>query len=976
LLSFGCAIAIFLLTPGLLLAQTNVTGYIYGQVRTESGDPVPAASVTIVNAQTGLTRSLAARSNGSYRFPALPIGTYSILVEATDFLSVAHDALMVSIGIGTPANAVLVGRQEDTLALNTLNVVGGRVSAIDVKSVESSTLFTAEELDRLPVVRDPAAIALLAPGTTENARFGVTFGGASAAENAIYINGMDVTNFRNGLGGSTVPYEFYDEFQVKTGGYGAEFGRSTGGVVNRVTRRGGNDWHFGAAVYHEPEDLRETSPNVLTPEGSNPFSPDYWQYNAKDTTGKTDLHAYLSGPIIKDRLFFYAIVNQVKQKGYDDFGPFSFLGWEEFAASKWDWSDTFWGVKLDWQVNDNHALEFTAFSDAVDQKIEQFDRFTTGEFESIGSGHDLKGGETYILRYTGYFGQNLTLSSMIGHSRYDDTFLSDNDDVPVVVDDRDFKPNGRFPTPWINFRVGIAADERDMFRFDGEWSIGSAHLLRFGVDALQNTSDDLLTHSGDVYWRYWDVTPGDTFQGVPIPEGVTQVVRERIDRSGGGFEVSNTAFYIEDHWQVTDNTMIYLGLRNETFENKNAISETFVKMGNQLAPRLGFSWDFSKDGTAKLFGTAGRYYLPMPTVVNINLSGARFFTEEWFVLEGLNPDSTPIKGDSYAFFVINDGEIPDSGELLDRSLESTYQDEFILGLEYEPFAGWQVGVRGIYRDLKQAIEDVDMSRALNAYAAANGYDDFHAPLFGAYVLTNPGSDAYLSFDLDFDGISEDIVLPAASIGIPRVNRTYKALELFFKRSWNNDWFLQGSYTYSQSRGNYEGWTRTDIGQTSAALTASFDLPELMEGADGRLPNDRPHTLKLFGAWRFAGHWELSGNFLYQSGAPISALGAHPDLPTFLNVAFYLDGEVLPRGTLDRNKALTQLDLGLQFRLPLKFKNGNLQLRLDVINVLDGDTVTHVNEFSQQQSGLPEPSFLFPNNFQQPRYVRLGARVDF
>ncbi len=403
--------------------------------------------------------------------------------------------------------------------------------------------------------------------------------------------------------------------------------------------------------------------------------------------------------------------------------------------------------------------------------------FSTGNLELVGTGFTHRGGDNYILRYTGFFGQNLTLSAMAGISEYDRTDNSDADDVPVTFDLRDDAPTF-FPTPWVNFFTGTSIDEREMYRFDGEWDLGK-HLLRFGMDYQQNTTDDLVTYSGGVHWRYYTVVPGEDIQGIPIPEGTTQVVRERIEQVSGGFEVENTAFYIEDHWHVVDNLVLYAGLRNETFENKNAIGEAFVKMDNQLAPRLGFSWDLKNDGTSKLFGTAGRYHLPMPTIVNISLSGALLFTEEWFVLNELNPDGTPDKGASYFRIVRADGDIPNTDELLDQNLEPSYQDELILGYVFEPVPGWSLGIRGIYRDLKQVIEDVSMANALNAYAAENGYNDFHAPFLGAYVLTNPGHNAHVLFDMDFDGVAENVILSAESIGVPKVDRTYKAIEIFF-----------------------------------------------------------------------------------------------------------------------------------------------------------------------------------------------------
>jgi len=973
----SCALLCISFVPTPLLAQSNTTGYIYGQVGLEKSQPASLAIVTITNAQTGQKRAISTRKDGSFRFAALPIGSYSILIESSGYTAVEDSEIIVRVGTGTNATASLIQSQTYPLKLETLSVIGSKISAIDVSSTESTTILNMETIEHLPVSRNPAGVALLAPGTTlGDQQFGnyVSFGGASVAENAFYINGMDVTNFRNGLGGSSVPFEFYQEFQVKTGGYGAEFGRSTGGVVNSVTKRGGNEWTFGAGAYYEPDAWRETSPDVKSKETSENFL-DYMVYNSGTELDVLDVHGYASGPIIKNHLYFYALVQQNSTETAESIGSASLFGFKQVEIDHSDDDNTFWGIKLDWQISPDHQLEFTAFSDKFEQgKVLEGVDFSTGSLELVGTGFTHRGGENYILRYTGYFGERLTLSAMAGFSEYDRTDRSDADDVPVTFDFRDNAPTF-FPTPWVNFFTGVSVDEREMYRFDGELDLDN-HLLRFGMDYQQNTSDDLTTYSGGVHWRYYSVVPGEPIQGIEIPEGTTQVVRERIDRQSGGFEVENTAFYIEDHWHLNDSLVIYAGLRNETFDNKNAIGQTFVKMDNQIAPRLGISWDLKSDGTSKLFATAGRYHLAMPTTVNISLSGASFSTEEWFVLNNLNPDGTPDKGDSYFRIVYADGEIPNIDELLDRNLEPSYQDEVILGYVFEPAPGWSLGIRGIYRDLKQAIEDVDMSDALNAYAAENDYDDFYAPFLGAYILTNPGSNAQLRIDLDFDGIAENFVLSADSIGVPKVDRTYKAIELFFERPWKGKWFAQGSYTYSESRGNYEGWTRSDIGQSNAALTASFDTPEFTEGSNGKLPNDRPHTLKLFGAWEFVNKWQASGSFLFQSGRPYGAIGPHPNLPPFIQASFYDHGELVPRGSRGRTPELYNLNLGLKFTQALGWHNGRFQVSLDVFNVFDADTETALNENVQKESGETSLNYLLPRNFQPPRSVRLSARVDF
>jgi hypothetical protein len=402
-------------------------------------------------------------------------------------------------------------------------------------------------------------------------------------------------------------------------------------------------------------------------------------------------------------------------------------------------------------------------------------------------------------------------------------------------------------------------------------------------------------------------------------------------------------------------------------------------MDDQWAPRLGFAWDIRDDLRGKLYGTAGRYFLPMPTVVNMNLSGALLVTDEWFDLIDLNPDGTPIKGELLASIVQVDGSVPDVTELLDTDLDPTYQDEFILGYEWEVAPGWLVGARGIYRDLRNAIEDVSVGRPLNTYAAENGFQDYSRDPFHTYVLTNPGTDAHLLFDLDYDGDYEVVFLSAADIGMPKVKRTYKALEFYFERGWNNGWALQGSYTWAQSRGNYEGWTDTfqQFAGAIGPVTSAFDLPELTEGAYGRLPGDRPHSLKLYGSWDFAERWQLGGNFLFQSGVAYGARGCHPVLGfTYSCTAFYDGDELVSRGTRGRSDDIYQLDLGLQYSLILGRSEGLLRLRMDVFNVFNADSETFRLEDTDLENGAPDLNYGLPGGFQEPRRVRLSARLDF
>src|SRR5574343_275250 len=234
----GCLLS--LLPVSATLAASN-DGALIG--RTASGTTVVAT-----NLENGLERSVMADETGNYRFPFLPVGTYRIEVRKDG--QVVQKAEQVRISLGNASN------------------------------------FTAEEIKRLPVERDAGAVALLTPGVGKGDKDlgGFSFGGSSVAENTVYINGLNVTDFSNRIGNSAVPYAFYKEFQVKTGGYSVEFGRTTGGVINAVTKSGSNDFEYGAELVWEPASLQTAGTDRYDTEGNLAYS--FSRDNATDTNLK------------------------------------------------------------------------------------------------------------------------------------------------------------------------------------------------------------------------------------------------------------------------------------------------------------------------------------------------------------------------------------------------------------------------------------------------------------------------------------------------------------------------------------------------------------------------------------------------------------------------------------------------------------------------------------------------------------------
>ena len=232
-------------------------------------------------------------------------------------------------------------------------------------------------------------------------------------------------------------------------------------------------------------------------------------------------------------------------------------------------------------------------------------------------------------------------------------------------------------------------------------------------------------------------------------------------------------------------------------------------------------------------------------------------------------------------------------------------------------------------------------------------------------------------DADGDGVLEDTFIPADALGYPKARRRYKAVELTVEKSARDNWALQGSYTLSWNKGNTEGSVKSDIGQGWANLTTDFDWLQLMDGADGYLPNDRRHKLRLWTSYEVNDRLTLGANLFAQSGRPKNTFGfGHPDGTPAWGPTFYLlqpDGtfEFAPRGSAGRTDWITQVDLAALYSFSLG-DNAEMELRAEVFNLFDADGAEEVYEYAEEIS----TQLLLPTQYQAPRYFRFGLAMRF
>jgi hypothetical protein len=945
------------------LASSAYAQQAGGSVRGTVDGADSGTVVEVVDVSRGTTKSESA-SDGDFRFDNLNPGEYEVRVIQN---GAVVDTAKVSVAL---ASATTVNMATTAEAIEEIITTGTRLAALDTSIAESGLVIDAAALLEMPVQRDMTSVALLAPGTSRgDYRFGdngnVAFAGASIAENTSFINGLNTTNFRTGIGFSQVPFEFYETLQIKTGGYSAKYGRSLGGVMNAKSKSGSNDWDFGANVYYVTE--TDQSPDT------------YLAANNLDEDDETTFDVYASGPILKDRLFFYALYsdNQQDQR---------YAGIQEGRDYDYEQDEGFWGVKLDAYITDNHHLEYTAFSDERTgvEGVYNFDGDAQERGSYVGDTLYERGGDNWIATYTGDLTDNLTLSVSYGENKYNRTTAPASAAIPVVYQ---YTTAGGFQAQgeWSNFTVSAGEDKREMTRVDIQWVLGN-HDLSFGLDSETNYSDEATVNSGGVYWL---LDPNNEYNGcslVDCPDGGANV-RKRTYSVGGSFETTSDAFYIQDTWEINDNWTVELGMRNETFENLNAEGGVFVKIDDQWAPRLAAVWDPAGDGRSKVFANYGLYYLPIAANTNIRMAGNETYIHDYFAWDGVcqNADRTPcnIASTTWDQRIFGDGTVPDTRSVTDLNIDPMYQSEIILGYQRTLDSGVEVGIKGIWRELETTIEDVAIDAAvIDYYNSTGSWDEDIAggdtvedvfTGFHQYVLTVPGK----TMSVYIPEQDETINLTAEQLGYPEAVRKYGAVEFTFARPFDGRWGLDMSYTWAHSYGNHEGYVKSDNGQDDAGITQNFDQPGLTDYSYGNLPNDRRHTIKAFGTYALDSGLRFGANVLWQSGRPLSCFGVHPTDEFAYEYgadSHFCGGEPVKRGSLGTTPDILNVDFSAQYNWDMG--NTNVLLTLDVFNVFNSQNATVLNEFYESDSGVADSDYGLVRQYQAPRTVRLSARLNF
>ncbi|MGN2253255.1 carboxypeptidase regulatory-like domain-containing protein [Frateuria sp. GZRe12] len=1006
------AMAMGLGFTGLALGQAT-TGSIFGTA------PVAAGETVMVQSASGATREVAVDESGRYSV-TVPVGRYTVTLRKDGQTLATQENVAVSPGSGTQV-PFAAATAENAQNLGTVQVVASALPAIDVTSVNSSTIITAADLAKLPVTRNAESIALLAPGTVKGSSYfanAVAFGGSSVSENAYYVNGYNTGEPYRNIGGFQLPYGAIDQQETLTGGYSAKYGRSDGGVINQIGKRGTNEWHFGGQVVWQPRFL-EASPrnnyygNPAIPAPiSNPTSPDgqthyeledpskvgtLRQYRNDNKEWETVYSAYAGGPLIKDKLFMFLAGEMTKNHNTDVQSVD--LGRVQYNEDK----DTKFYGKLDWNITDNNVLELTMLKNNQTTgrgNTYNFD-YDTLQATDLNSANDVtKDNATfYIGHFTSYITDDATLSVVYGKAHFKNPTTYGNDcPYPFISRPYNQDPTLNGGTPITNCQTNTtwasanAENSTRGLRVDFDYRLGD-HDLGVGIDNMyygaknQGPSQtNPFNPSVDYYWRYY---PG--------------YVMQRQIGWQTSMTMSQKAWYIQDAWQVSSNLLLNIGIRNDHFTNNNDVGESFADLKNQWEPRIGVSWDVNGDSTLKVYGNVGRYYLALPDNAAERAANRSTYILNYYTYTGIDANGIPTGLVQFAGPLSPDGEFglpKDPQQVTARNLKPEYLDEYIAGFDMQANDSWTFGAKAMWRDLKSAIDDECSAFLIAAKMDKMGLNsaDYSDSIYGpAYCrLINPGQTNNMLVTSN-DGASSVIVpMTMDDWGYQQgVKRKVGSLNLYLEHPFDGKWQARVDYTFTRGFGNTEGQVRSDFGQGDVSKTEDWDAWQLMDGQNGELINVHKHQIRLRGAYQITPEWLVSGTLLAQSGTPESCLGYYGPTgvedPAGYNGGgsgnyHWCAGVRTPPGK-SHTPWTKPLNLGIHYNPA--FADHKLGINLDIFNVFNEQKAVQTDPtFANAYNNFGvdpkvDPDTIYINNgyhgpifFEQPRTVRLSLTYDY
>ena len=948
--AFALIVAMALLGGSVAWAQQ--AGSLRGIARLDDGSAVPGVLVTASSSAMLGQRTTTTSESGQWILRNLPPGDYTVTFELEGMATVQSSAV-VSLGQDTPLNVEMqVKAQEETI------IVTGELQSV-LSSSEVSTTYDFETVNNLPIQRTPSDIAALAPGLTQNTPNAgqVTISGGFAYDNVWLIDGVDAND---NLFGTTNPVYIEDaiaDMQVLTSGISAEYGRFTGGVVNVITKSGGNDFSGTLRADLENDDWRETTPleNDRGTELNDDISEAY--------------SATLGGYILKDRLWFFAAGRDEESTAQ---GQFFSTG----LASPNDVTEDRLELKGTVNIADKHQVQAT-WTDRNQTGVRPSFGFSSTP-STVRTREDPS--ELKVGRYSGVLTSSLFAELQISEKGF--TFMNTHgvgaDTTPGTQSFIDNSPffdffgsfGGHYNAPYFD---GKDPENRDNEQVSGNLSYfldsasAGSHDLKIGYEDFTSirtggnsqtptdwviSADVLADANGD------PIVTADN-ELIPVWSSASSAAWNWRGNRSARIETQTQSLFVNDRWQLNDHWSFNIGFRYEEVQGESQAGTVTVDT-DAFVPRLGASYDLRGDGKYRFDVTYAQYagkYSESQFASNTDVGNPPGLLLFYTGPDGQGYDFAPGYDFENNYFVAaaDDGT---QNIFVDDNINSPVVDEITLG------AGMELSRGGFLKFVYTARE----------------YNDFVED----FTTISNGSTQVL-VDGNLAGTFSNQLITNSDFPV----REYEAIQLIGRYRLSDHWTLDGNYTYQlKNDGNFEGEAANQPGNSSII----GDYPEtLLAGQHfplGKLNDFAEHKLRVWTNYNLSVGRAGSLNFgllmNFDTGRVFSNtdnVGVTDIQQGILDNLGYVDGPANQdiffgeRGGVEFDDALT-FDFSVNYQLPI-WKDLDLWIKADIVNLFDDDTQTAGRTTVDANFDGPLDSVGLPTTFTTPGNY-LGARnnADF
>jgi hypothetical protein len=793
----------FVFVAAIALAAAPVwpqttTGRLMGTTVDASGAALAGVDVTISSpVLIGGAQARITDDRGEFLFLLLAPGDYTLTAERDGFLTQERNLVTVPLGRA----AVLTIEMPEGRFSGEIEVVN-ETPIVDPTQVGAGQVFREDYLQGSAIGSENRAyysIVAQTPGVhlTRVSGLAVTrVYGSTYGQNAYFIDGVDTSNVV-GYWGYSLNFDAIREIAIGTGGYEAEFGRATGGIINVVTRSGGNLFSGAVDARYRDASFQESG--------------DFYDPSVLETRYRS-IGATLGGPLLRDRMWFFASYQGSIYEETPFASPATLSNEDQNSLAKLTWA-----ISRPWLVSGKYNGWRLQLDDYYASQ------FVSAEATGLNNGDT----ESLSAQVSGVLSESLLLNLAAGTTRWSWHTRPMSGDLETIA-------HHNFETGmWTeNFNFHSRDnDRRDDLAADLTWfvrGLGGSHEIKAGVELSETSLEVAGCLTGTTSTEF--CAPGS--RGYLFSDHGTDVSRPYLmsEQEAAGFGSYDGAIrtgFAQDAWRVSRDLTLKLGLRYDAATYRNNEGTEVADMA-ELQPRVGAAWDLTGDAENVLRGSWGRFFLPdslrLPMFASTlsqpeflwysctTLMGAASAAECAALAVDLGWDyrTDPENWDPYGW-VLAPGGSPTEPGVIDPSLRATYADELILA--FERAVGRRSSVELTYVDKKTRDVFDDTCNGNVPMPSVDAACDY-------WILAN----------------------------FPDLLRDYEAFIVKYETRGLNWLTLLASYTYSTSKGSVE----------ADFAGAEYDYyPWNFDNLYGFLGDHRRHRLRLNGFLTFRGDWNVA-----------------------------------------------------------------------------------------------------------------------